>query len=822
MVRFGASVIIIKLFKYFYYNNSRMNIIIPLGGKGERFAKNGYIQPKPLIPIFEKCMIEYVIDNLTISNNDKIFIIYNASLDNYNFAEFINKKYSFIHLIKINDTKGAVETLHLGINNILNTYTYHNKCILLDCDTFYTQDIITIFNNSNDNMVFYTKNYDTNAVYSYIELNDKSIITNIKEKNKISDNANTGAYAFTDIKVLHEYCKYVLDNNITFNNEPYTSCVISEMIKSKIPFKGYELADQYVFSLGTPSMVQKYTENTYAFLFDLDGTLVITDDIYFEVWSQILTKFNIVLNDEIYAKYIQGNNDKYVLNTLLKNINISLNELSTLKDELFILYIHKIKIVEGMYDVINQIKLCGYKMCIVTNCNKNVANKIINYINLNKFVDFIISNNDCVDGKPHIEPYKNAMKKYNITSDKCIIFEDSKSGILSGKGINPKLLIGLETSYNNNELINYGVHLSIKDFKNLNILHLINEQNNVVAQLKGAIKSSSTIHNVKDVYIYDDKLKGGFIADVIKFKITTHDDRIYSQILKYENNQVNNLSKMAKNLELYQREYYFYTNISNDVNICIPKFYNLLTDENSNPFGIVLENLLDKKYQINLNLNVEKIDVTLKIVDRMAKMHSSFWNKNLKKKYSKLKSSCDNIFYPFFENFINERYELFKQKWFINLNDTQIRICNEIVINFNQIQQRFSSGTNLTFIHGDIKSPNIFYDIENDNEPYFIDWQHCAIGKGVQDLIFFILESFDIVHIKQIFYLTKHYYYMKLVEYGITSYSFEEYENDIYDAVCYIPFFTSVWFGTIPQDELIDKNFPYFLINKMFYLLENI
>lgn len=31
-----------------------MNIIIPLGGKGERFSKNGYTQPKPLIGIYLK------------------------------------------------------------------------------------------------------------------------------------------------------------------------------------------------------------------------------------------------------------------------------------------------------------------------------------------------------------------------------------------------------------------------------------------------------------------------------------------------------------------------------------------------------------------------------------------------------------------------------------------------------------------------------------------------------------------------------------------------------------------------------------------------
>jgi hypothetical protein len=74
--------------------------------------------------------------------------------------------------------------------------------------------------------------------------------------------------------------------------------------------------------------------------------------------------------------------------------------------------------------------------------------------------------------------------------------------------------------------------------------------------------------------------------------------------------------------------------------------------------------------------------------------------------------------------------------------------------------------------------------------------------------------------LKNIFYLAKHYYYNKLIEYGVKNYSFDEYERDIYDAICYVPFFTSVWFGTTPQDELIDKNFPYFLISKLFYLIE--
>jgi len=798
-----------------------MNIIIPLGGKGERFLKNGYTQPKPLIQIFEKTMIEYVFDNLTISINDKVFIIYNTKLDNYNFSEYIISKYPFIHLVEINDTKGAVETLFLGIQTILNNYTYHDKCLILDCDTFYTQDIVSIFRNSSDNIVFYTKNFEPTAIYSYIELNKNDTIINIREKEKISDNANTGAYAFINIKILYDFCKHVLDNNITFNNEPYTSCVISEMIKTDIIFKGYELKEQNVFSLGTPFAVQKYIDNTYAFLFDLDGTLVITDEIYYDVWHDVLFKYNIILTKEIFQQYIQGNNDKYVLNSLLKNINISLNELSQLKDKLFIENIHKLKIIDGIYDVIKEIKLSGYKLCVVTNCNKQVANEIIKYIHIDKSIDFIISSNDCINGKPDSEPYETAIKKYNTDKKKCFIFEDSKSGILSGKSTNVKLLIGIETIYNSIELLNYGVDLSIKNYSNFDIYKLINhDKTNNSNYLKNMIKINSSIHNIKDIMIDDNKLKGGFIADVISFKITTYDNNEYSQILKYENTQENNLSIMAKKLKLYDREYYFYTNISSKVNINIPKFYNLIVDENDNNIGIVLENLLDKKYKINLNLNVESIDITLTIINKMAQMHSKFWNKNLKKIFPDLKSTKDDIFYPFLPNFINDKYELFKLKWFTIFTERQIKICDEIYKNFSSIQTRLSQGNHITFIHGDIKSPNIFYDIKNNYDPYFIDWQHCAIGKGVQDLVFFIIESFDIININLIFNLTKSYYYKKIIEYGITNYTLEEYENDIYDAICYVPFFTSIWFGTIPQDELIDKNFPYFFISKLFYLID--
>jgi len=53
-----------------------MNIIIPAGGKGERFFKNGYNVAKPLINVLGKPMILNLLDNLNFQKEDNIYIIY--------------------------------------------------------------------------------------------------------------------------------------------------------------------------------------------------------------------------------------------------------------------------------------------------------------------------------------------------------------------------------------------------------------------------------------------------------------------------------------------------------------------------------------------------------------------------------------------------------------------------------------------------------------------------------------------------------------------------------------------------------------------------
>jgi GTP:adenosylcobinamide-phosphate guanylyltransferase len=63
-----------------------MNIIIPIGGIGERFNKEGYFYPKPLINFLGKPLIFWLIDNLNLKENTEIHIPYNQTIPKVKYS----------------------------------------------------------------------------------------------------------------------------------------------------------------------------------------------------------------------------------------------------------------------------------------------------------------------------------------------------------------------------------------------------------------------------------------------------------------------------------------------------------------------------------------------------------------------------------------------------------------------------------------------------------------------------------------------------------------------------------------------------------------
>jgi len=250
-----------------------MNIVIPIGGIGQRFRDEGYDMPKPLINVLGKPMIYQVINSLNMSKDDTIHIVYHNHLKEFNFETLL--KFYFPHInikfISLNYlTKGAAETVLKG----LETFTeeeLNESVLLLDCDTFYDDDILSQY--KGNNAIFYFNSTDSKPIFSYIDLKENKVV-GIKEKVKISDNANTGAYGFEKGAILKQYCEKILN----LDRELYISCVYEEMLKDNHNIVGTQVNS--FNCVGTPLQLKIYCNknkdkaDNLRVCFDLDNTLV--------------------------------------------------------------------------------------------------------------------------------------------------------------------------------------------------------------------------------------------------------------------------------------------------------------------------------------------------------------------------------------------------------------------------------------------------------------------------------------------------------------------------------------------------------------------
>lgn len=96
-----------------------INIIIPIGGIGSRFAKQGYRFPKPLINIVGRPMLLWLIDNLSLRPCDTLWMAVNEELDDeFRIGQLVSKtfpKVDFKFLRLRHQTKGASETVRVLI-----------------------------------------------------------------------------------------------------------------------------------------------------------------------------------------------------------------------------------------------------------------------------------------------------------------------------------------------------------------------------------------------------------------------------------------------------------------------------------------------------------------------------------------------------------------------------------------------------------------------------------------------------------------------------------------------------------------------------------
>jgi HAD superfamily hydrolase (TIGR01509 family) len=240
------------------WKDRKLNILIPMAGEGKRFADAGYIFPKPLIEVNNKPMIQVVIENLNIEAH-YIFIVQKSHYEKYNLKQVLSLIAPGCDIISVEGlTEGAACTT-LKARELIDN---NAPLLIANADQYIEWD-------SNESMyAFKNDNIDagiltfesTHPKWSYAKLDDNGFVTEVAEKNPISNNATCGIYYWKHGSDYVRYADTMIKKNIRTNNEFYVCPVFNQAIEDGKKVKIKQV--NKMWGLGTPDDL-KYFLNNY-------------------------------------------------------------------------------------------------------------------------------------------------------------------------------------------------------------------------------------------------------------------------------------------------------------------------------------------------------------------------------------------------------------------------------------------------------------------------------------------------------------------------------------------------------------------------------
>jgi HAD superfamily hydrolase (TIGR01509 family) len=237
--------------------DKKMNVLIPMAGNGSRFAQAGYTFPKPLIEVHGKPMIQVVVENLAVEAN-YIFVVQKLHREKYNLDSMLSLICPGCKIVEVDSvTEGAACTVLLAKEFIDGD----EPLVIANSDQFIEWNSLEFFYKMNE------QNLDAGIVsfkathpkWSYARVDDNGFVTEVAEKNPISDIATVGVYYWKKGRDFVKYAESMISKDIRVNNEFYVCPVFNEAILDGLKIKTFDIPKMW--GIGTPEDLNYFLEN---------------------------------------------------------------------------------------------------------------------------------------------------------------------------------------------------------------------------------------------------------------------------------------------------------------------------------------------------------------------------------------------------------------------------------------------------------------------------------------------------------------------------------------------------------------------------------
>lgn len=179
-----------------------------------------------------------------------------------------------------------------------------------------------------------------------------------------------------------------------------------------------------------------------AVIFDLDGTLIDSMQVWLSVDKEYLGKRNISVPDNLFSQVEGGNNFIEIAHFFKEKFGLSesIDEIMSEWTEMVAYhYEHDVKLKPGAKQLLEYLRKNNVKMGIGTSNSLPLAKIVLKANEILEFFDSIVAGCEEVRGKPFPDIFKTVANHLDVKPEECLVIEDVLAGVQAAKNAKMKV-----------------------------------------------------------------------------------------------------------------------------------------------------------------------------------------------------------------------------------------------------------------------------------------------------------------------------------------------------------------------------------------------
>lgn len=170
-----------------------------------------------------------------------------------------------------------------------------------------------------------------------------------------------------------------------------------------------------------------------AVVFDLDGLMFNTEDLYQEVGGEMLRRRGKLFTGEL-LDAMMGRPAEVALQLMIDAhaLDSSVDELAIETDEIFATLLdHRLQVMPGLLELLAELERAQIPKAVATSSGSDFVQTVLGKFELAPRFQFILTCDDIGHGKPHPEIYILAANRFGLQPREVLVLEDSANGCAS-------------------------------------------------------------------------------------------------------------------------------------------------------------------------------------------------------------------------------------------------------------------------------------------------------------------------------------------------------------------------------------------------------